>query len=291
MGAVGDTLRSIFETPVMMINSYEPIFDLYRFPPTAYKGFVRKQRNIITLQTGADIEKPSITVQVDAFATPQLIVDISARDDQALIEHISQNAELLIELFSMAERERFISVVTRHNQPTLNAEIEKMFGFEMKIPPGYKIRSRNENFIWLTHEYPRSTQGIVVHSRPYTGMEDFELASLIEARDRSVSQIPGPSPGSYMITVTEYEPLVEYVRIGERLWAIMRGFWDVRNDFMGGPFVSYTTLDIAENKLVTIDNFLYSPERPKRNMLRDLEALVYMVRFPETGGGELRVQL
>jgi hypothetical protein len=121
---------------------------------------------------------------------------------------------------------------------------------------------------------------VIIYTRPYTGREDFELPALIAARDEFVSRIPGEVPNSHMITVTEFEPMVEYVRIGGRFWAIMRGFWDVKNDFMGGPFVSYSTLDVAANRVVTIDNYLYSPQMPKRNMLRELEALVYTVKFP-----------
>lgn len=60
----------------------------------------------------------------------------------------------------------------------------------------------------------------------------------------------------------------------------MRGFWDVHGDFMGGPFVSYTTVDTATNRVFTLDCYIYSPKNPKRNYMRGVEHLLYLVKFP-----------
>jgi hypothetical protein len=70
------------------------------------------------------------------------------------------------------------------------------------------------------------------------------------------------------------------VKINGREWIELRGFWEVEKDFMGGPFVSYTTLDEREGELLTIDCYVYSPKYGKRNFLRPLEHLVFGVTFP-----------
>ena len=62
----------------------------------------------------------------------------------------------------------------------------------------------------------------------------------------------------------------------------MRGFWDVANDYMGGPFVSYTTINDATNEVFTIDCYVHSPKYGKRNFLRPLEHLVYLISFPKS---------
>ena len=71
------------------------------------------------------------------------------------------------------------------------------------------------------------------------------------------------------------------MKIGDRTWAELRGFWDVENDFMGGPFVSYSTLDEATGRVLTIDGYVYSPKLDKRNFMREVEHLVYMIDFPK----------
>ena len=50
---------------------------------------------------------------------------------------------------------------------------------------------------------------------------------------------------------------------------------------MGGPFVSYTFADPRTAKLVTVEGFYYEPNQKKRNMLMQLEALAYSVKFVE----------
>ena len=50
---------------------------------------------------------------------------------------------------------------------------------------------------------------------------------------------------------------------------------------MGGPFVSYSTLDEATGRVLTIDGYVYSPKLDKRNFMREVEHLVYMIDFPK----------
>jgi hypothetical protein len=132
-------------------------------------------------------------------------------------------------------------------------------------------------------EYPAATQGIAVYSYPYTGEENFKEESLIAQRDNFVKNIPGPSGKSYMTTVKDYyPPTVTYKRINGRLWAEMRGFWNLEGgDFMGGPMLSWSTLDAENNKVVTIDCYVFSPKHGQRDLVRGLEHLIYSVKFPE----------
>ncbi|MDE5851734.1 MAG: DUF4837 family protein, partial [Alistipes sp.] len=58
------------------------------------------------------------------------------------------------------------------------------------------------------------------------------------------------------------------------------GFWDVAGDYMGGPFVSFTTVDTATNRVFTLDAYVYSPKLHKRNFVRGVEHLLYQVDFP-----------
>jgi hypothetical protein len=83
-----------------------------------------------------------------------------------------------------------------------------------------------------------------------------------------------------------YKPDYRTIRIGERPWIEMVGLWDVENYFMGGPFVSYTTVNQATKEVITIDCYIYSPKDEKRNMMRDLQHLVYLVDFPDSKSAE-----
>jgi len=61
----------------------------------------------------------------------------------------------------------------------------------------------------------------------------------------------------------------------DRYTVEVRGLWRVEGDFMGGPFVSLTTVDEARNRVVTVEGYVFAPRYNKRNYLREVEAVVY----------------
>ena len=70
----------------------------------------------------------------------------------------------------------------------------------------------------------------------------------------------------------------------------LRGKWRVENDFMAGPFTSYTFCNLQKNKLITIEGYVYYPNKEKRNFMRQLQAICRSVSFdkivvnPENNG-------
>ena len=69
-----------------------------------------------------------------------------------------------------------------------------------------------------------------------------------------------------------------------RLSGYIREVHTVEGDFMGGPFVSYTTVDTATDRVFTLDCYVYSPKLPKRNYMREVEHLLHLVKFPAATG-------
>ena len=103
-------------------------------------------------------------------------------------------------------------------------------------------------------------------------------------RDMKLQQyIPGPLVCSYMATETEFvPPLVRPVKDYPAGYTVeMRGMWRVVNDFMGGPFVSYTFANPRSGQLVTVEGYYYEPNQKKRNQMLQLEAIAYSLKFVE----------
>ena len=61
----------------------------------------------------------------------------------------------------------------------------------------------------------------------------------------------------------------------------MRGLWFMRNDCMGGPYVSHARVDTEANRVVVVEGFVYAPEKMKRGLIRRLEGSLYTLRLPE----------
>ena len=46
--------------------------------------------------------------------------------------------------------------------------------------------------------------------------------------------------------------------------------------------MSYTTVNRQSGEVITVDCYIYSPKVDKRNMLRELQHMIYLIDFPET---------
>jgi PAS domain S-box-containing protein len=71
------------------------------------------------------------------------------------------------------------------------------------------------------------------------------------------------------------------VGIGSCFYFTLPCIAKMEGDFMGGPFVSYTFLDPKYKRIVTIDGYVYFPGQDKKNLLRQVEAIIYSFRIPE----------
>lgn len=281
-GAVGDALREVCSTPVLGLNETEPRLDLMRVLPSAFEGFIKIHRNVLYLRVDPSVAEMSVEHHKSPYAADQLMVLVTAPSDQAMVDFLLEGREELLTLYELAERERALKMNRKHKEGVMVDKIRDMFGFSIDLPRGYTSRGTSGDSLLVTSfEYPTATQGIAIYSYPYTGKRDFEAKRLIAQRDNFVKNIPGPSGKSWMTTVKEYAPEVTYKRIGGRLWAEMRGFWDLEGgDFMGGPMLSWSTLDERTNRIVCIDCYVFSPKHGQRDLVRGLEHLIYSVEFP-----------
>ena len=86
-----------------------------------------------------------------------------------------------------------------------------------------------------------------------------------------------------MTTEPLFPPLFrEYELSNGRYTAELRGLWRIQDGLaMGGPFVSITQLDQARNRIVTIEGFVFAPGEKKRDLLQQLEAIIFTLDFTD----------
>lgn len=281
-GPAGEVIREVLEQDVPALNQSEPMWKVLRVLPDGFKNIIAKHRNVVKLQVDKSIDRPKIGVQNDVESHPQTIIIIQAPTQEALAQYIGENRDNILYVLEKAERDRTLEFANKYFEGSLRTIIREDFGVDMRVPQGYSLRSRSKSgdFVWISHEHKLASQGLFIYSYPYEGVKSLQVDALVAARNKFAARIPGPSEGSYMTTYDEFEPLVRAMRINGRLWIELRGFWDVKGDFMGGPFVSYSTVDTNTNRVVTLDCYVYSPQLPKRNFLRELEHFVYLMDFP-----------
>ena len=289
--ALGTELKAVLETPVEMLNQTEPMFNVVRITARDFKHLLPSYRNILKVLCSPEVKETAILAQYDVVASPQIVLTFQGNSINAMVDYLKANRESLLQVLEMAERNRTIEYARKQGAKALEKMIKEEFDIDMAIPNGYLFRAESEDFVWASNEYPAASQGFFIYTHPFDGKASITTEALVKARNKFAKRIPGPTDGSYMTTVkripnveddgyVDFAPQRKVIKIKGREWIELRGFWEVANDFMGGPFVSYTTLDERTGKLFTLDCYVYSPKYGKRNFLRPLEHLVYGVTFP-----------
>ncbi len=274
---VGDTLISILTRDVEMLNQSEPYYRVFRILPSGFTHLNKEHRNVLYVDINPEkYDTTMLLVRQDIYATDQMILTASAPTITDMVALLDSERENIVNAYEIAERRRNVAAYEKYGPKALQHLVKEKFGFTMNFPAGFFLAKETSDFIWTRYEMPKSGQGVLIYSYPYTGPQDLSQENIIAQRNKYAAHVPGPNDGSYMST---YYAESEAIRIDGRLWIRTRGFWDLKNGFMGGPFISYTTVDTNTNKVITIDGYVYSPELPKRNYLREMEHLVYTVKM------------
>ena len=61
--------------------------------------------------------------------------------------------------------------------------------------------------------------------------------------------------------------------------AHLKGTWEVKDQYMAGPFVNYAVRDEANNRYLILEGFTYAPSMQKRNLQFELEAVIQSAKF------------
>lgn len=279
---LGRTLAS--EHPGLL--QYEPMFNIVRIGHAAFTNIFKTHRNIVVVNVSPTAGETRMSIRKNVWARPQTVIEIIARDSESLASFLENQRERILDEFVSAERERIIDYHKSMERVSIRERLQDKFDVSMVVPRGYNIIIDTTDFIWIRHDPRRVTQdiiqGVFVYQFEYTDPETFTPEYLVRVRDRFLRRyIEGPSPGSWMATETLVPPeFIEFME-NDRYHAKLRGLWRLENDFMGGPFISHATLNEERNKVVVAEAFVYVPGDRKRNLLRQVEAIIRTLEIGE----------
>ena len=291
-GQMGQAVRDFFEQEQYGLPQPEKNFKVAHLNIDALSDMFQKHRNLIIAKIDEDIKNPLVETQKNWESEPQFVMRITASSPESWVRTFNSQKDGLKLMFDQNERERFQEFFRPTRDHKIISQMKKQFGVTMNVPEGYFIGIDKDDFMWIRKETADMSMAFLVYELPYKDTADLNPDNIIKVRDSIVHKyIPGPIDGSYMTTVkripnieddgyVDFLPQRKVIKINGREWIELRGFWEVEKDFMGGPFVSYTTLNERTGELFTLDCYVYSPKYGKRNFLRPLEHLVFGVTFP-----------
>ena len=91
--------------------------------------------------------------------------------------------------------------------------------------------------------------------------------------------IHGKEPDTDIITEEAYAPYFFKIKLDGRPAYETKGTWELKNDFMSGPFINYAIIDKEHNRVLVLEGFSYSPSKEKRDLMHELESIIKSVKI------------
>ncbi len=280
IGEIGDTLRNKFAAPVFGLPQEEPIFTINQYPVKLLEGFMNNSRNIIVIKKET---KSRFEIIENEFSEPQNVIHISGKSILEIIDTIQKNAPKIIQKIKETE---ILEIQKQTKKALQNTDkINQKFNILLDVPNTYKYVMRKNNFIWLKKEITSGSTSILIYQIPIRGFKNQKNITnkVIKTRD-SIGQlyIHGTAANTKMLTENSYSPYSSKIILNENEAYETKGTWEMKNDFMSGPFINYSILDKSHNRVLVIEGFCYAPSKEKRDLMMELEAVIKSVKFPKS---------
>jgi len=270
-GKIGDVIREKYASEFIGLPQVEEAFTLNYIPYEAFTGFGRTARNVIYINKKKQ-DKPRMIR--DRYARPQLFLEVSGLDNESIIQGILTSFEFSSAQFQNGE-------ITENKKRILNSLLKDTgldsLNISLKIPSAYSVFKNEPETVWLQKPLKNGTSNLIIKDLN-SSVSDFEkinLNDVVSLRDSIGKEfIPGRVENSFMITEKEYLPYISYQTVNGFEAVETRGTWEVKGDYMGGPFINYIIKDTLNNSLLYVEGFVFSPSQRKRDKMIELEAVI-----------------
>ena len=270
-GKIGDAIRDKYASEFIGLPQVEEAFTLNYIPYEAFTGFGRTARNVIYINKKKQ-DKPRMIR--DRYARPQLFLEVSGLDNESIIQGILSSFEFSSAQFQNGE-------ITENKNRILNSLLKDTgldsLNISLNIPSAYSVFKNEPETVWLQKPLKNGTSNLIIKDLN-SSVSDFEkinLNDIVSLRDSIGKEfIPGRVENSFMITEKEYLPYISYRSVNGFEAIETRGTWEVKGDYMGGPFINYIIKDTLNNSLLYVEGFVFSPSQRKRDKMIELEAVI-----------------
>lgn len=277
-GEIGDSIRDKLAYPLDGLANEESALLLKQYSPRLIDNSIKKLRNLVVIEKASENE--FIHVE-NEFASPQNVFYFRGETIHDILELISLHGDLVENAIRFYELLEIQSEIATH--PFNDNHIKENFNISLLIPDEYKYVLSSKNFIWLKRDTSSGSNSIMVYDIPaarFNNANDL-VKNFVEVRD-SITQkyIKGVTPQSYMMVNDSYSPFVKKVFFEEGLQVYeFRGNWNLTNDFMEGPYLTYLFINPLNSNYLFVDGFVYSPTVTNRECIFELEAIIKSIYF------------
>ncbi|MEE9349259.1 MAG: DUF4837 family protein [Flavobacteriaceae bacterium] len=272
-GIVGDSIRAVVARDLIGFTQPEATFSISQIAPENFANLLKPSRNILQITKGS---KNEMTSSKNKFAAPQQIVSLKMKDNEGLFQLLNKHADEIVSTFRNSDFKIFKNKMGTKTWDVKNLETFKNIKANITIPYAYRKVYDTLNYVWFKRDV---TQGrslnLQMYTLPITNEADLNGENIITQRNIKGKQyVVGSKSDMYMITEEAFSPSQVVTEIANRKTYETRGTWEMKNDFMAGPFLNYTVVDKKNNRLIVIEGFAFAPNVKKRDFMFELEAIL-----------------
>lgn len=281
-GDIGNEIRTSFGKLQVGLPQPEKTLSVAQVAPKGFNSMLKTTRNVLVLEIGDSLR---IRKMRNRYAQSQTLVYVSATSKEELISVIRENSQDFIDTFRTSDISFIQRIFRGKRVDDSQYKTLQNLNISLTIPDDYRTVDDTGEFLWLRHHLKSGiargagNNNILVYSLPLDKQNSI-ADSIISMRDAiGEKYIPGAKDGMYMITEAAYTPFTIETEIEKKKAFETRGKWEVKNDFMAGPFLNYAIVDEEHDRLLVVEGFTYAPSVDKRNFLLELEAIAKSVQI------------
>jgi len=275
-GVIGDSLREIIAAPILGLPQEETQFSINQVSPKKFSRIFQKYRNIMLVGIS---DNEGFSVKKNIYAKPQITLNLLGKDSNSLLKLIGEHQEDIISVFKNSDIKILQKKITKKHYNTDSLKTFKKLNVQLKVPENYALVDDTNDFLWFRQDIPKGSMNIIVYALPLQD-KDSIVNNIVEARNAiGKKYIPGQFDDTHMITEAAYTPFTKETQIDGKMAFETKGKWEVKGDFMAGPFLNYTVIDKTNNRLIVVEGFTFAPSVKKRDYMFELEAILKTLKI------------
>ena len=243
-------------------------------------------------------EDPSFNTMIgkNKWETGQVLVYLFGNNEQELYKNIREKYPTIARRLNDFDNELVSRAAYVYGESNLlNNKMRDLMNVEVHIPADYELAMERSipavikegdqvtedavpgiDIVWMRRVTEEERSDIFAYSLPYTSKDQFKKQNVIDLINKiGKNHISSTIEGSYLVINDVDLPVYSTDMTINGSYAVeIRGVWEMENDFMGGPFISYLVHNEKDGRLILLNGFVYAPSLAKRNYMQELAVIL-----------------
>lgn len=300
----GDTNRivtAILQESVPDMPQPEPMFNIIQVRKGKLTSLYQTVRNRVVVDVDKRNRDFEVKISKDVNAAPQVIIRIKAQTVEQLKSRL--DGMRLCQILDELELKHLASVIRQNVEK--QKEVKRLFGIDMKIPLDMDASKKAKDFVWYSNNTNSGMKNLLIFKinssektpsarENHSSRENLSAGGNLSSKETSSGTEEYPSNGISLSLAdkVQIDSVLQKNMLGEtdEMYMIIprlgeRGLWEMEGDAMGGPYVMKIIrrqkngkISGRKNEIIVVIGFVYAPEMKKRNLIKQLEAVLTTIR-------------